>query len=110
LSILGYCFTGSYCYGRYSVDAVLTNIEDLMDGNLLYIVGLAVGVYFLVLAILVSSVILHFVILYADLVYEKVTGRSTTVLVKLADNLAPWNWGGVLGKIINFIRIFDLFS
>ena len=110
MSILGYCFTGSYCYGRYSVDAVLTNIEDLMDGNLLYIVGLAVGVYFLVLAILITSVVLHYVILCADLVYEKITGRSTTVLVKLADHLAPWNWGGVLGKIINFIRIFDLFS
>lgn len=81
-----------------------------MDGNLLYIVGLVVAVYFLVLAILVSSMILHFVILYADLVYEKITGRSTTVLMKLADHLAPWNWGGVLGKIINFIRIFDLFS
>lgn len=81
-----------------------------MDGNLLYIVGLVVGVYFLVLAILISSVILHFVVLYADLVYEKITGRNTTVLMKLADRLAPWNWGGVLGKIINFFRIFDLFS
>ena len=81
-----------------------------MDGNLLFIVGLAVGIYFLVLAILITSTILHFVILYADLVYEKITGRSTTVLMKLADHLAPWNWNGVLGKIINFFRIFDLFS
>jgi hypothetical protein len=84
-----------------------------MDGNLLYIAGLVVGVYFLVLAILIASVILHYVILYADIVYEKITGRSTTVLVKLADHFAPWTWvenGGVLGKIINFFRIFDLFS
>jgi len=88
-----------------------------MDDNLLYIAGLVAGclliVLCLVLAIVLTSYILQFVLVCADIVYEKITGRRTTVLMKLGDRLDPWTWGdngGVLGKIINFFRIFDLFS
>ncbi len=88
-----------------------------MDDNLLNIVAPVVGclfiVYLLVIAIVITCYILQFVLLCADAVYEKITGRSTTVLMKLGDHLDPFTWGdngGVLGKIINFFRIFDLFS
>jgi len=88
-----------------------------MDDNLLNIVAPVVGclliVYLLVIAIFITCYILQFVLLCAAVVYEKITGRSTTLLMKFGDHLDPFTWGdngGVLGKIINFFRIFDLFS